>query len=312
MDFSQVDCPFLPTHSRSHSIAVNPSPLQHPAPDQFPETHSIGEDTVEQRIGPQACPALWKHGINLAGSSQAKRNFKFVRWNPLFSQMLVTVEGEGRVWANGHWQPLTPGFAYVTPPHRFHAYHIAPHCEQWNVCWAVVPQPTPSPLPYHPTEPSILATDAELFQATITGLAHEAIGRADAGMLSLWAQLIRGIMTRVMGNAPHDEIVDVLWRKISTQLSHPWSLDEMASVLGCSEEQLRRLCQKHYGSSPIRRLVALRMQYAASLLTETHLTVAAIGQMIGYQSEFAFSNAFKRWSNGVPPSVYRRKAFVGQ
>ncbi len=50
------------------------------------------------------------------------------------------------------------------------------------------------------------------------------------------------------------------------------------------------------------------MQHASSLLAETHLTSAAIGQTAGYDNEFAFSNAFKRWSRGLPPSAYRRRA----
>jgi transcriptional regulator GlxA family with amidase domain len=40
----------------------------------------------------------------------------------------------------------------------------------------------------------------------------------------------------------------------------------------------------------MRHLVALRMQHASGLLAETHLTVAAVGQAVGYENEFAFSN----------------------
>ncbi len=289
---------------------LTPIAVNTPNPELYPETHNIGTGTLEQRIGPQACPPLWKHGINLTGTSDAKHDFKFIRWNPQFSQLLVTFEGEGRVWVNGQWKSLPPGFAYVTPPGQFHAYHTSPGYERWLIGWIVVPKPSPSPLPFLLSEPSVIQTDGALIRATITGLAHESFSRADAGMLNLWAQLIRGLMTRVMGNVPHDEIVDVLWRRISTQLAHPWSLVEMANTLGCSEEHLRRLCQKQYGCSPMRRLAGLRMQHAASLLTETHLTVSAIGQLVGYESEFAFSNAFKRWSDGAPPSIYRRKALM--
>jgi AraC-like DNA-binding protein len=47
------------------------------------------------------------------------------------------------------------------------------------------------------------------------------------------------------------------------------------------------------------------MQYASGVLAETHLTIAAVGHAVGYENEFAFSNAFKRWSRGTPPSTYR-------
>ncbi|HMR78283.1 MAG TPA: helix-turn-helix transcriptional regulator, partial [Polyangiaceae bacterium] len=48
-----------------------------------------------------------------------------------------------------------------------------------------------------------------------------------------------------------------------------------------------------------------RMQKAAALLREGRATLADIADRVGYDSEAAFSKAFKRWI-GSAPGAYRR------
>ena len=269
------------------------------------ETEVVGLGTIEQRIGRAEVPALWNQGISLAGTSNAASEFNFVRWSPTFAQVLVTLTGQGCVWTDNRWLTVGAGTAYITPPGKFHAYPTAPSLTRWEVGWVVVPQQSPVPFPRLPAEPSVVSCDSVVFGAALTGLIHETRDRSDLAMLDSWTRLVRGLASRAAGFAPRDELIDLLWRKVGTRLAHPWTLAEMSDTLGCSEEHLRRLCQRRQGCSPMRHLVALRMQHASGLLAETHLTIAAIGQAVGYENEFAFSNAFKRWSRGTPPSTYR-------
>jgi transcriptional regulator GlxA family with amidase domain len=53
-------------------------------------------------------------------------------------------------------------------------------------------------------------------------------------------------------------------------------------------------------------LTQWRLQLAAHLLTSTTTKVAAIGAQVGYDSEAAFSRAFKR-ALGRSPADFRRK-----
>lgn len=277
-----------------------------PATSALPaETEVVGLGTLEQRIERTETPALWEQGISVAGTSSAAGAFNFVRWSPTFAQVLVTLAGMGRVWSDNRWLIVGPGTAYITPPGRFHAYHTAPSQSRWDVAWTVVPHHSPIPFPHLPAEPTVVACDSVIFGAALTGLIHEARDRRDPAMLDSWTRLVRGLASRAVGLAPRDELIDLLWRKVVSRLAHPWTLAEMSGTLGCSEEHLRRLCQRRHGCSPMRHLVMLRMQHASGLLAETHLTIAAIGQAVGYENEFAFSNAFKRWSRGTPPSIYR-------
>ncbi|MBD2773721.1 helix-turn-helix transcriptional regulator [Iningainema sp. BLCCT55] len=52
-------------------------------------------------------------------------------------------------------------------------------------------------------------------------------------------------------------------------------------------------------------LTNYRMQKAVELLHDENLTVKEIAVLVGYDSEVAFNQAFKR-SYGFPPGVFRR------
>ena len=57
-------------------------------------------------------------------------------------------------------------------------------------------------------------------------------------------------------------------------------------------------------AAPLAYLSRWRMYLAASLLSDDRMTVGAVTERIGYESEAAFSKAFKRHFS-VPPRVYR-------
>jgi AraC-like DNA-binding protein len=58
-------------------------------------------------------------------------------------------------------------------------------------------------------------------------------------------------------------------------------------------------------------LAQWRMQAASRLLLETRATVASIAFDVGYESEAAFSRAFKRLV-GKPPAAWRREREAGR
>ena len=58
------------------------------------------------------------------------------------------------------------------------------------------------------------------------------------------------------------------------------------------------------GTPPIRYLTVWRMQSAKQHLRETRIPIAKLAHSVGYESEEAFSRAFKR-EFGVPPARWR-------
>ena len=61
---------------------------------------------------------------------------------------------------------------------------------------------------------------------------------------------------------------------------------------------------KLMGMPPIRYLTLWRLQIAKLHLRETRKTIAQLAHSIGYESEQAFSRAFKR-EFGLPPARWR-------
>ena len=58
------------------------------------------------------------------------------------------------------------------------------------------------------------------------------------------------------------------------------------------------------GHAPMQYLALWRMQMAARLLSDGSMKVAAVGHEVGYESEAAFSRAFKKCA-GVSPAAWR-------
>jgi AraC-like DNA-binding protein len=88
--------------------------------------------------------------------------------------------------------------------------------------------------------------------------------------------------------------------------AHPWTLEGLARDVGASRSVLADRFAHFVGHPPIQYLTRWRMQVAARLLAEGVRKVSAVALEVGYDSEAAFSRAFKKVA-GVPPGVWRRR-----
>jgi AraC-like DNA-binding protein len=86
---------------------------------------------------------------------------------------------------------------------------------------------------------------------------------------------------------------------------HPWTLDELARAVAFSRSALHERFVQYVGEPPMHYLAQWRVQVGARLLRESTRTVATIAAEVGYESEAAFSRAFKRLV-GLPPAAWRR------
>jgi len=93
--------------------------------------------------------------------------------------------------------------------------------------------------------------------------------------------------------------------------AHPWTLDELAEGVAMSRSAFSERFTALVGQPPMHYLAQWRMQLAAGRLATGDAKVAAIAEEVGYDSEPAFSRAFKRLM-GVAPAAWRRaRARVG-
>ena len=85
------------------------------------------------------------------------------------------------------------------------------------------------------------------------------------------------------------------------------SLDELAAGACVSAGYLSRLFRHHYGIGPVAAFELLRLARAATLLTRSNLSVAAVADDCGFANPYHFSRRFRR-AYGQPPGRYRRLA----
>jgi AraC-like DNA-binding protein len=104
-----------------------------------------------------------------------------------------------------------------------------------------------------------------------------------------------------------DPVVGGVLARLHAQPAEHWTLEQMARDAAVSRTVLAERFVHFTGLSPMHYLAGWRMQLAAARLEDPAHTVAAIAQEVGYESEAAFSRAFKRYS-GVAPASWRRTA----
>jgi AraC-like DNA-binding protein len=91
---------------------------------------------------------------------------------------------------------------------------------------------------------------------------------------------------------------------IHEQPAHPWTIDALAKQSGMSRTVFAERFAGLVGIPSMHYLAKWRMQVASELLMGSNANLARIAADIGYESEAAFSRAFKRMF-GVPPSAWR-------
>lgn len=126
--------------------------------------------------------------------------------------------------------------------------------------------------------------------------------------------LLREVLKLHLANAPatdtgwlgalHDPVVAPALAAIHGDPGRKWSLADLARQATVSSTVLDERFRSVLGLAPFRYLTGWRMHVAEDLLRSTTLPVAAIAHRVGYESDEAFSRAFKR-DHGSAPSVWR-------
>jgi AraC-like DNA-binding protein len=86
--------------------------------------------------------------------------------------------------------------------------------------------------------------------------------------------------------------------------AHPWTVDELAGNVGLSRSAFAQRFSDLLGQPPMQYLARWRLRAAARELRNGNRSLAEVAGTVGYDSEAAFSRAFKR-EFGLPPASWR-------
>ena len=108
-----------------------------------------------------------------------------------------------------------------------------------------------------------------------------------------------------LGGLADPVIGDALVR-IHGDPARAWTVGLLAEELAVSRSVLAAKFTERLGQSPMRYVALWRQELASHLLQTTDLSVGTIATRVGYESEPAFSRAFKR-SAGMAPGAWRNR-----
>lgn len=98
-----------------------------------------------------------------------------------------------------------------------------------------------------------------------------------------------------------------LEQMLRDSLDHPWTVEEMAAVVGLGSTAFTEKVKGYSGFSPLNYLINIRIAEAIRQLRQTSKSLTDIALDTGFYSSQHFSTTFKKLT-GYTPGQYRKKA----
>ena len=97
---------------------------------------------------------------------------------------------------------------------------------------------------------------------------------------------------------------------IHDSVNTPWTVESLAEAAGMSRSAFAARFKELLGQTPLEYVTEWRMQKAMQLLQQRDKKLIDVARSVGYESDAAFSKAFKRVV-GVNPGEYLKGGFEG-
>ena len=101
-----------------------------------------------------------------------------------------------------------------------------------------------------------------------------------------------------------DPIIEQAISSIKRSFQKDIHLNEICEESGLSYVQFLRRFKEYLGLTPTEYIIALRLQKAKDMLTNTDLQIKQIAYCCGFENEYYFSNFFKKYT-ALSPSSFR-------
>lgn len=230
-----------------------------------------------------------------------------------WEQILYCISGSGCLKYDDETVDISAGDIFFMPRGKAHEYF--PYEKRWEVRWIVFDGSDienlmaelgfKEPAVVHAADLSdlqklfskifiTLKADKAYGNYLCSGLTYQFI--MEFHRLSLHVSVPNGtIKNEVLMSALH---------YIENNFKTDFSVRELASVSGVSQQYLGRIFRQAMNTSPTEYIVNRRIREAMNLLSETDKSIAEISRMCGFANPGYFCTVFRR-SEGITPSAYR-------
>jgi AraC-like DNA-binding protein len=262
-------------------------------------------------VPPPSEPYLSNHDISWAGISDLASGYKAERKNILTHLILYTVGGSATLKIRH--QPecaLTAGDIFIAPTPSEYTYQTSRH---WDILWIHLNAGSKWDKLVGSTPHVRRAAWGEDIRREMETYLRETVRRrADSGRaLHSYADLIVLYLQRELSEDAQDQhnircAMEQVWSEVQHRIHYKWSIDELAQLAHMSRASFQRSVKQQTGVSPIRMVHTLKMEHAGAMLLYTDYSLEAIAQAVGYEDQFSFSKAFKRYS-GMSPGQFKNQ-----
>jgi len=162
---------------------------------------------------------------------------------------------------------------------------------------------------------SLLATTVRALLTEVEALRPGSREMLSRTMETLFLEMLRRYVERMPTGsngwfgALADPVISRALHRLHAEPMLEWTVERLAAEVGTSRSVLGERFKAVLGQPPMQYLAGWRFQLATALLRDGDRSIAEVACEVGYESEAAFSRAFKRHA-GVPPGSWREHRAV--
>jgi AraC-like DNA-binding protein len=222
--------------------------------------------------------------------------------------MVFTSEVEVQVDEGRPPQRCAPGTAVVWRPRQLHWFgnRDRPWSHTWLHCSGsfIAEQVRATRLPVGRPIPG----DAAPWLERCVDEVHVELRDQARPDRALVCNAIQGFLRRLGRASGAGDGVPAKWlavrRHLDERYREPIALADLARIAGCTTTHLCDAFARHFGVSPYRYLLGLRLNHARMLLLDRSFSIRAVAEAVGYRDLRQFTKLFgKRY--GMPPTRMR-------
>ncbi|MDF2834625.1 MAG: transcriptional regulator, AraC family [Paenibacillus sp.] len=286
------------------------------------ETYTVASNPSPMIMPGRAAPPLH---VLFAGESQTKSGHRLGPKVYGFYLMHLVLSGKGAFTSNGNRHDLGPGDTFLIQPEELVSYESDSE-DPWRYRWIAFSGTMAGGLVqeagFGEGSPVLSLKDYRKASVYFRNVYLTFRGaRPSASVQSAgWAQLLMALyQDNRAGGAEEghprrherEEIHRQVIHYLSTQYSHPVSIEQMSEALGYNRAYLSRTFKQKAGVSPVSFLLKLRLDKGKLLLRERpELTVEQVSASVGLQDALYFSKQFRK-QFGLSPTAYRTEILRG-
>lgn len=246
--------------------------------------------------------------ILLAGRSYCDGSY-LIRRTPSTLLCVEFVErGQGTVICNGKRYTARAGDVYVLRQGRDHVYFSSSE-DPWQKIWFNANGRMIEGIlsAYLPHDAVVFEGMWEMkpFFERLHAVAREVedAARQHEAAASAFFSLVQALYAH--SKKQDDRETRALENLIESDISHKWTVADLAARAFRSPSQINRMFRRDTGMAPYEYILSRRLARAKLLLSSTSMQIREIADLLGFCDEHYFTSLFKE-KVGVAPGEYRR------